>query len=131
MRFLSDKTRVLATLCFIPAASKIFPFLIVCFPCFAGKDDQDFYEIIPIIIRELVYRLNDDNPEVLKAAHNAFMALSTHVPAEELVKHVEYMKNLLASMVSDARRRKGGVGDGEFLLPGFNIPKGKHSRGKL
>jgi hypothetical protein len=78
-----------------------------------------------------VYRLNDDNPEVLKAAHNAFMALSTHVPAEELVKHVEYMKNLLASMVSDARRRKGGVGDGEFLLPGFNIPKGKLSRGNM
>lgn len=131
MRFLSDKNRVMATLCFIPAASKTSPLLIVCFPWFAGKDDQDFYEIIPIIIRELVYRLNDDNPEVLKAAHNAFMALSTHVPAEELVKHVEYMKNLLASMVSDARRRKGGVGDGEFLLPGFNIPKGKHSRGKL
>jgi len=34
------------------------------------------------------------------------------------------MRNLIASMVSDARRRKGGVGDGEFLLPGFNIPKG-------
>ena len=37
---------------------------------------------------------------------------------------IEYMRNLIASMVSDARRRKGGVGDGEFLLPGFNIPKG-------
>jgi hypothetical protein len=126
MRFLSDKTRVMIT---PPCASSLlllnFSFLIVCFSWIAGKDDQDFYEIIPIIIRELVYRLNDDNPEVLKAAHNAFMALSTHVPAEELVKHVEYMKNLLASMVSDARRRKGGVGDGEFLLPGFNIPKGK------
>ena len=37
---------------------------------------------------------------------------------------IEYMRNIIASMVSDARRRKGGVGDGEFLLPGFNIPKG-------
>jgi len=35
------------------------------------------------------------------------------------------MRNLIATMVSDARRRKGGVGDGEFFLPGFNMPKGK------
>ena len=93
-----------------------------------GKEEQDFYELIPIVIRELVYRLNDENADVLKAAHKAFAALSKHVPAEELVKHVEFMKNLIASMVSDARRRKGGVGDGEFLLPGFNIPKGRYQR---
>jgi hypothetical protein len=62
--------------------------------------------------------------DVVKAANKAFGALSKHVPAEELVEHIEYMRNLIASMVSDARRRKGGVGDGEFLLPGFNIPKG-------
>lgn len=80
------------------------------------------------MIRELIYRLNDDDPTVLKAANAAFTALSKHVSAEELVKHVEFMRNLLASMVSDARRRKGGVGDGEFLLPGFNIPKGKKGR---
>lgn len=35
------------------------------------------------------------------------------------------MRNLINSMVSESRRRKGGVGDGEFLLAGFNIPKGK------
>lgn len=92
---------------------------------FSGKDLQDFYEQNPIIIRELVYRLNDDNTEVLKANHKAFAALSKHVPAEELVEHIEFMRNLISSMVSDSRRRKGGVGDGEFLLPGFNIPKGK------
>jgi hypothetical protein len=63
--------------------------------------------------------------DVVKAANNAFAALSKHVPAEELAKHIEYMRNLINSMVSDARRRKGGVGDGEFFLPGFNIPKGK------
>ena len=77
------------------------------------------------MIREMLYRLNDDDASVLEANHAALSALSKTVPAEELVKHVEFMRNLLASMVSDARRRKGGVGDGEFLLPGFNIPKGK------
>lgn len=62
---------------------------------------------------------------MLKAANVAFTSLSKDVPAEDLVQHVEFMRNLLASMVSDSRRRKGGVGDGEFLLPGFNMPKGK------
>ncbi len=91
----------------------------------SGKDLADFYEQIPLMIRELINRLNDDNIEVLKATNKALNALSTHVPAEELVNHVEFMRNLIATMVSDARRRKGGVGDGEFLLPGFNMPKGK------
>lgn len=76
------------------------------------------------MIREMVYRLNDDDSSVLKANHAAWAALSKFVPAEELVKNVEFLRNLLASMVSDARRRKGGVGDGEFLLPGFNMAQG-------
>jgi hypothetical protein len=61
---------------------------------------------------------------VLKADNVALLSLSKNVPAEELVNHIEFIRNLLNSMVSDARRRKGGVGDGEFLLPGFNMPKG-------
>jgi hypothetical protein len=89
-----------------------------------GKDRTDFYEIIPVMLRELIHRLNDESMDVVKASSRALMSLSTHVPAEELVNHIEYMRNLINSMVSDARRRKGGVGDGEFLLPGFNIPKG-------
>ena len=72
------------------------------------------------MLREILYRLNDENELVLKANHSAFSALANKVSAEELVKHVEFMRGLIASMVSDARRRKGGVGDGEFFLPGFN-----------
>jgi hypothetical protein len=101
--------------------------LIIPLP-YIGKDKQDFYEQIPVILRELLYRLNDENPSVVKAAHSAFTSLSKHVPAEELVKHIEFVRNLIASIVSEARHRKGGVGDGEFLLPGFNMPKGKSTR---
>ena len=102
---------------------RFFYFLVL-----SGKDKKDFYEQIPVLIRELIQRFNDENMDVVKAANKAFGALSKHVPAEELAKHIEYMRNLINSMVSDARRRKGGVGDGEFLLPGFNIPKGKYYR---
>ena len=42
-----------------------------------------------------------------------------------LVEHLGYTKNLIGSMVSDARYRKGGVGEGDFFLPGLNIPKGE------
>jgi hypothetical protein len=77
------------------------------------------------MLRDLLYRFMDENPGVLKSAHSALNALSTYVAAEELVKHIEFIRNLIGSMVSDARRRKGGVGDGEFFMPGFNVPKGK------
>jgi len=84
----------------------------------------DFYEQVPIIIRELLQRLNDSSQDVLKSTNLALNALSKFVPAEELVAHIGFIRNLIASMVSDARYRKGGVGDGEFLLPGLNQPKG-------
>lgn len=89
-----------------------------------GKKAADFYEQVPVIIRELLHRLNDDSTVVLKANHKALGALTSCVPAEELVTHIQFIRNLIASMVSDARYRKGGVGDGEFFLPGFNMPKG-------
>lgn len=80
---------------------------------------------MPVIIRELAHRLNDDSTVVLKANNKALGALTTCVPAEELVTHIQFIRNLIASMVSDARYRKGGVGDKDFFLPGFNMPKGK------
>lgn len=42
------------------------------------------------------------------------------------MNHLRFIRNLIASMVSDARYRKGGVGDGDFFLPGFNMPKGEY-----
>lgn len=75
---------------------------------------------------DCVQRLNDDSKVVLESTSEALRALTTCVPAEELVTHIQFIRNLIASMVSEARYRKGGVGDGQFYLPGFNMPKGKH-----
>ncbi|KAL7541160.1 hypothetical protein ACHAXR_010687, partial [Thalassiosira sp. AJA248-18] len=88
------------------------------------KKAADFYEQTPVIIRELLHRLNDDSAVVLTANNKALGALTTCVPAEELVNHIQFIRNLIASMVSEARYRKGGVGDGDFFLPGFNMKKG-------
>jgi HEAT repeat protein len=98
--------------------------IVVVIVSFLGKELKDFYDVNSVIIRDLIHRFNDENKDVVKTANKAFAALSKCVPAEVLVEDIEYMRNIIASMVSDARRRKGGVGDGEFLLPGFNIPKG-------
>ena len=94
-------------------------------PSKTGKKRADYYEQVPVIIRELLHRLNDDSTAVLKANHKALGALTSCVPAEELVTHIQFIRNLIASMVSDSRYKKGGVGDGDFFLPGFNMPKGK------
>ena len=69
--------------------------------------------------------MNDDSGVVLKSTNAALAALSKCVPAEELVTHLPFIRNLVASMVSEARYRKGGVGDGQFYLPGLNMPKGE------
>ena len=47
-----------------------------------------------------VHRLNDDSTAVLKANHKALGALTSCVPAEELVTHMQFIRNLIASMVS-------------------------------
>ena len=94
-------------------------------PSQTGKKKADYFEQVPVIIRELLHRLNDDSAAVLKANHKALGALTSCVPAEELVTHIQFIRNLIASMVSDSRYKKGGVGDGDFFLPGFNMPKGK------
>ena len=90
----------------------------------SGKDEADFYNEIPIFFRELIQRLNDEDKVVTKTANTALTSITKNVPAEELVKSIEYIRNLIATVVSESRRRKGGVGDGDFFMPGFNIPKG-------
>ena len=66
----------------------------------------------------------DESDDVLEANSAALTSVMKSVPPEELVRHVEFSHNLINSLVSEARRKKGGVGDGEFLMPGFCRKKG-------
>lgn len=53
------------------------------------------------------------------------MLSASGVLLEHLVEHLTFARSIVASIVSDARHRKGGGGVGaEFYLPGVNIPKG-------
>jgi len=84
----------------------------------------DFFDQVPILLREVLNRLVDESDEVLEANSAALTSVMVSVPSDELVKHVEFSHNLINSLVSEARRKKGGVGDGIFLMPGFCRKKG-------
>ncbi len=85
----------------------------------------EFGERIPQILKELLQRLVDGEQAVLLAVWSALKALNARVPAEELTPHLTFARSIIASIVSDARHRRGGGGAGaEFHLPGVNIPKG-------
>lgn len=55
-----------------------------------GTKAADFYEPVPIILRELLHRLNDDSSIVLKANNLALGALTSCVPAEELGEYTYF-----------------------------------------
>jgi hypothetical protein len=78
----------------------------------------------PIIFKYCLPMLNDPEASVLPAASRALSALTEKLGVEETLGHIDFMRNVVASVVSDARRRKGGVGDAEFFLPGLNVPGG-------
>lgn len=92
---------------------------------FLRGTQAEFEERIPQILKELLQRLVDGEQAVLLAVWSALKALNARVPAEELTPHLTFARSIIASIVSDARHRRGGGGAGaEFHLPGVNIPKG-------
>ncbi|CAM9323776.1 unnamed protein product [Ectocarpus sp. 6 AP-2014] len=92
---------------------------------FLRGTEAEFEGRIPQLLKELLQRLVDAEQAVLSAVWSALKALNARVSAEELVPHLTFARSIIASIVSDARHRRGGGGAGsEFYLPGVNIPKG-------
>ncbi|CAN0483995.1 unnamed protein product, partial [Scytosiphon promiscuus] len=92
---------------------------------FLRGTEADFEGRVCQILKELLQRLVDGDQTVLLGVGSALKALNTRVSAEELVPHLTFARSIIASIVSDARHRKGGGGTGaDFFLPGVNIPKG-------
>ncbi|RLN71944.1 hypothetical protein BBJ28_00007501, partial [Nothophytophthora sp. Chile5] len=85
----------------------------------ASYDDQ-----APLFLKQIVLHLNDADASVVRAASAAFKGMNATTKPEQLAQHLDFIRQSINSMVSDARHRKGGVGDGEYLLPGLSIPKG-------
>jgi hypothetical protein len=78
----------------------------------------------PILLKYLIPLLNDAEEAVWAPAVAALRALLERLGVEEALSHLDFMRNVVASVVSDARRRKGGIGDADFALPGLNVAGG-------
>lgn len=78
----------------------------------------------PILLKFLLPLLNDTEESVWRPTVQALRALLDRLGVEEALGHLDFMRNVVASVVSNARRRKGGVGDAAFALPGLNVPGG-------
>ena len=76
------------------------------------------------ILGELVERLNDSYQPALQASVDTLGKLTARVTPGEMVEHIQFMRNALRTLISSARHRKGGVGEGEFLLPAFQLKGG-------
>lgn len=91
---------------------------------FCSRTDSEYNDQAPMLLKQIVVHLNDTE-EVVKAASNALKGMNVTIRPEVLCNHLDFIRQTINSMVSDARHRKGGVGaTGEYLLPGLCIPKG-------
>uniref|UniRef100_M4BR37 TOG domain-containing protein n=1 Tax=Hyaloperonospora arabidopsidis (strain Emoy2) TaxID=559515 RepID=M4BR37_HYAAE len=82
-------------------------------------DDQ-----APLFLKQIVLHLNEQSDSVVRAASTALKGMNVTTRPEDFAQHLDFIRQSINSMVSDARHRKGGVGDGEYLLPGLCIPHG-------
>lgn len=92
---------------------------------FASHTKTQYADQVALFLRQIIVHLNDPETSVVQAASSALQGLNATVRPEELATHLDFIRQTINTLVSDARHRKGGVGaTGEYLLPGLCIPKG-------
>ncbi|CAM9376956.1 unnamed protein product, partial [Choristocarpus tenellus] len=91
---------------------------------FLAGTQADFEEKVPLLLKELLQRLVDTDRDVLREVWAALKALNARIPAEEMVPHLSFSRTIIASIISDARHRRGSGSSSDYLLPGVNIPRG-------
>lgn len=92
---------------------------------FVGNTTATYHDQVAIFLRQIVTHLNDASETVVQAASDALLAMNKTMRPEELMKHIDFIRNGINSLVSDARHRKGGIGaTGVYVLPGLAISKG-------
>ena len=102
----------------------------MCFTCIKNSSSTvDFTEYIAVVLKFLLSRVAAQDTSLLEAVSQALMSISTAMPLDELIKHIEFMRSCIASTASDARHRGDRTDSlvdpvtGEFTLPLFAISK--------
>lgn len=87
----------------------------------------DYFDYVPILLKYVISRLADVEMYVLEALKNCFQAIATNVSLDQLMNHVDFMKNCISSTASSARHKTSSAiqvnANGDFILPLFTIPK--------
>jgi HEAT repeat protein len=91
---------------------------------FSENKQADYDDQIPVFIKELVRLFTDEDRYVLDNVRDCLSALVKSKPLEELLPHMDFTRNYIVSLISEARHRKGAAKGPDFFLPLFNIPKG-------
>ena len=77
---------------------------------FLGNKLADMSEVVPMFIKELVGRFTDTSKDVLVAVRDATAALLSSQPSlDAFLPHLDFTRNMITSLASDARHRKGAV----------------------
>ena len=76
---------------------------------FENNSSCDYGPQVPMFLKDLVSHFTDADKEVLLAIKDALAALVSARPNDELMGHLEFTRNMLGSLVSDAKHRKGGA----------------------
>lgn len=90
---------------------------------FVSQTNADYSAQLTVFLKNLAQRFADSDEATLLAVLNALRGLQRTTKLDELIKHLEFLRNSINSMVSDARHRKGGSGSKEFILPLLCLPK--------
>uniref|UniRef100_K3WKL7 TOG domain-containing protein n=1 Tax=Globisporangium ultimum (strain ATCC 200006 / CBS 805.95 / DAOM BR144) TaxID=431595 RepID=K3WKL7_GLOUD len=92
---------------------------------FCGHTKTQYNDQVALYLKQIVVHLNDTEGDVVQAASDAFKGMNATLRPEQLGDHIDFIRQSINTLVSDARHRKGGVGStGEYLLPGLCIAKG-------
>lgn len=90
---------------------------------FCSFTRSQYNDQVPLFLKQIMVHLSDPEAEVIQAASDAFKGMNITVRPEQLANQLDFIRQTINTLVSDARHRKGGVGSGEYLLPGLCIAK--------
>ena len=90
---------------------------------FVSGTTADYSAQLTVFLKNLVQRFADSHEPTLLAVLNALKGLQKTTKLDEMIKHFDFLRNSMNSMVSDARHRKGGTGSKEYILPLLCLPK--------
>lgn len=69
--------------------------------------EADYAEYIPLLLRYILNRIVEFDTRIIPVLIDTFTALVAATPLDELILHIDFMKNCMSSVISDIKHRTG------------------------